>query len=72
VPFRNWLLPQYISGHLSIDDKVAPAVPGRTAAWGRHCEATKVPEAARPLPKERRLREVIRKIRDEARAAKGD
>jgi hypothetical protein len=72
VPFRNWLLEQYISGRLSIDDDVAPAVLGIRGAWGRHCEVTKVAKAARPLPKERRLREVMGKIREEARAAKDD
>jgi hypothetical protein len=72
VPFRGWLLPEYISGRLSIDDDVAPAVPGITGAWERYCEAKKLPEPARKLPGDRRLRQVIREIRDEARAAKGD
>jgi hypothetical protein len=65
-PFRKWLLLQFTCGRLRLDVKIAPNLPVITAAWKAYCESTHVSEAARELPKERRLREIIARIRDEA------
>jgi hypothetical protein len=67
--FCDWLQSQYANGTIDLDAPISSMVPTIRTKWAEYCdcEANHVPAASRELPENRQLREVIKRVREQAR-----